>query len=372
MLRIPTQQRPHYTPVDRLAILELRAIRGWSLAQTAERLLLTPTTVASWMRRLDEEGPAAIVQTREPVNKYPAFVAYIVRTLKTLAPSLGYVKTAQFLCRAGLHLSATTIRRLQGKSDPTRSNPEPARSGAVSKAVKSRHPNHTWLCDLTTVPISLGFWVPWMPRALPQCWPFCWWVAVVVDHYSRRILGFALYRQQPTSHAIKLLLARIIRRTGCHPRYLITDQGEQSCADAFRAWTRRRGIQQRFGALGQHGCIALVERLIRTIKQECTRRLLVPYRERLLQQDLNLFSIWYNRERPHSGLNRATPDEVYFGVRPASMRPRFEPRPEWPRSAPCAGPPAKLRGRPGVRLELQVDYLGGRQHLPLITLRPAA
>ncbi|MEE9246160.1 MAG: helix-turn-helix domain-containing protein, partial [Gemmatimonadota bacterium] len=44
-------------PTERLAILELRAARGWSLEQTAERMLVTPNTVASWMGRLDEEGP---------------------------------------------------------------------------------------------------------------------------------------------------------------------------------------------------------------------------------------------------------------------------------------------------------------------------
>jgi len=37
--------------------------------------------------------------------------------------------------------------------------------------------------DLTAVPIG-GFWTSWLPFALPQCWPFCWWVVVVIDHYS--------------------------------------------------------------------------------------------------------------------------------------------------------------------------------------------
>jgi hypothetical protein len=48
MGRIPAQRRPHYPPAERLAILELRAARGWSLAQTASRLLITPLTVAAW------------------------------------------------------------------------------------------------------------------------------------------------------------------------------------------------------------------------------------------------------------------------------------------------------------------------------------
>ena len=112
MLRIPAQRRPHYPPTERLAILELRAARGWSMAQTARHLLVTTATVCSWMGRLDEEGLQAIVQTRDPVNKFPDFVAYVVRRLKVLCPSMGKVKIAQVLCRAGLHLGSTTVQRM--------------------------------------------------------------------------------------------------------------------------------------------------------------------------------------------------------------------------------------------------------------------
>ena len=112
MLRIPAQRRPHYPPIERLAILELRAARGWSMSQTARHLLITPATIASWMGRLHEEGPRAIVQTREPVNKFPDFVRYIVQRLKVLCPTMGKVKLAQLLCRVGLHLAPTTIGRM--------------------------------------------------------------------------------------------------------------------------------------------------------------------------------------------------------------------------------------------------------------------
>ena len=79
MERVPAQRRPHYPPVERLAILELRAARGWSLAETARRLLVTPLTIASWNRRLGDEGATALIQVREPVNPFPDFVAYLVR-----------------------------------------------------------------------------------------------------------------------------------------------------------------------------------------------------------------------------------------------------------------------------------------------------
>jgi len=65
MERLPAQRRPHYPPSERLAILELRAARAWSQAETARRLLVTPLTVASWTQRLDDEGPDALVQVRD-------------------------------------------------------------------------------------------------------------------------------------------------------------------------------------------------------------------------------------------------------------------------------------------------------------------
>ena len=71
MLRIPAQRRPHYPPTERLAILELRAARAWSMAQAARRLLVTTATVASWIGRLDEEGPRALVQTRRTRQQVP-------------------------------------------------------------------------------------------------------------------------------------------------------------------------------------------------------------------------------------------------------------------------------------------------------------
>lgn len=74
MARIPSPQRPHYPPTERLAILELKAARGWSLEQTAKAFLVTAATIAAWMNRLDEDGPDALVQVRTPVNKFPQFV----------------------------------------------------------------------------------------------------------------------------------------------------------------------------------------------------------------------------------------------------------------------------------------------------------
>jgi transposase InsO family protein len=229
-----------------------------------------------------------------------------------------------------------------------------------------------WHLDLTTVPISSGFWTAWLPFALPQRWPFCWWVAVAVDHFSRRALAFAVFEQPPTSADIARFLGRLIRNARATPKYLITDHGKQFVSDRFRTWSRRKAIRQRFGAVGKYGSIAVVERFILTLKNECTRRMLVPCRRDSFRKELSLFVSWYNQDRPHTWLDGRTPDEVYFGKPAACCAPRFEPRKRWPKASSCAQPQVEIRGRRGDRLDLHVSFRANRKHLPVVELRRAA
>ena len=110
--QIAPQRRPHYAPHERMANLELRAARGWSLKQTADIFLVKQATIASWVIRIDDQDAKAVLQLREPVNKFPDFVCHIVQRLKTPSPGMGKVKIAETLCRAGLHLGVTTVGRI--------------------------------------------------------------------------------------------------------------------------------------------------------------------------------------------------------------------------------------------------------------------
>ena len=94
MGRVAALRRPHYLPNERMAILELRAARGWSLRQTADAFLVSPETIASWMKRVDEEGPDPLLRLHEPVNRFPDLVRYLVQRLKVLCPTMGKVKNA--------------------------------------------------------------------------------------------------------------------------------------------------------------------------------------------------------------------------------------------------------------------------------------
>ena len=363
---ITPHRRPRYGPFERMAILELRAARGWSLKQAGGTFRVAAATIASWSARLDEGGSTALLQISGPVNRYPDFVRYIVQRLKTLCPAMGKVRMADTLARAGLHLGATTVGRiLKEERIPDPGDDE----DTLGNVVTARYPNHVWHVDLTVVPTSSGFWTPWSPFSLPQQWPFCWWVGVVLDHCSRSVLGIGIFKESPSSAAMQSLLNHTIKKEGAKPKFLICDKGNQFWCESFKDWCEQNGILPRFGAVGKKGSIAIIERFIGSLKSECMDVILVPIREEAFRRELSLFSDWYNRHRPHPALGGQTPAEIHHGMKPAGQRSRFEPRTRMPIGA---SPKAPASGERGAIIRLEVSHHSGRRHLPIVALKRAA
>ena len=154
--RLEPKKRPHYLPTERLEILMIRAARGLSNAQVAKRFHVTVQTIINWIRGVDNGDET--VQMPERANRYPDFVRYIVQQLKALCPMLGRYKIADILARAGLHLSASTVKRIIDEPPI-----EPANAAAPespSPTVQAWYPDHVWSVDLTVVPSTDGLWTP--------------------------------------------------------------------------------------------------------------------------------------------------------------------------------------------------------------------
>jgi transposase InsO family protein len=309
----------------------------------------------------------SVIATHKRTNDEPPRRGPLMTALRTLR------RLVRACCvgRATLMAENLALRHQPPAPAPTPlplSEPVPS-----ARRVTAKRPNHVWHVDLTIVPTGAGFWTSWLPFALPQCWPFCWWLAVVIDHYSRRALGFAVFRKQPTSEQVRPFLGRVMASVAAVPKYVITDSGAQFACAGFKRWCRRHGIRHRQGAVGKQGSIAVVERFIRTLKDGCTRVLsIVPWLRRSFQFELDLFLNWYNQLRSHTTLKGATPDEVYLRHRPGCRAPRFEPRAGWPRASPCAQPHVLVKGQAGVQLSVGVMFVDGRRHLPRIRLTRAA
>jgi transposase InsO family protein len=383
---VPPQHRPHYPPPERLAILSLRAATGWTTAETARRFLVTPNTISEWICRLDEQGPNALVQLREPVNRYPDFVTVLVQQLHKTVPALGKLRIAHSLAQAGLHLSKTTVARMLKRPEPKTVPPKTTQAVKGTKAaghaklelapepprerkVTAKYPHHLWHVDLSLLPTIPGFSAPWFPFSLPQSWPFCFWIAVVLDHFSRSVVAWRLFRIEPTAAAVCRLLSDARIAAGQAPTYIVTDQGVQF-RDEYRAWCDDNDVQPRFGAVGKSGSIAIVERFFRSLKSEMLRRLiLVPLGISAMQREVTAYTFWYNQHCPHSALGGRTPAEVRHAVLAARDRPPLEPRARFPLAR---GQPVPLARRVRGKLELVVDRVDGRPHLPIVSLHEAA
>jgi transposase InsO family protein len=309
--RLDPNRRTRYTRHERLRILELKALNGWNAAETAERFLVDEDTVCRWTKELIQLGEEQLLAVEPPVNRFPGFV--------------------------------------------------------------DRNENHAWNVDFTVVPISGGLWAALPPFAWLQQWPFCWWVAIAEDMFSRKVMGFAVFKKHPSSQDAQEFLERVIDAVGHAPKYLVTDQDTAFTAKGFReTWCKRHGITPRFGAVGRYGSIAVVERFNRTLKHEGLLLITVPFAFDDMRTETQLIVEYYNRFRPNQGLNGRTPDEVYFDRAPANEKPRWETRPRWPRDSGCAVPYAPVRGNCGARLALDVSLLEGRKHLPIFELRKVA
>lgn len=191
--------------------------------------------------------------------------------------------------------------------------------------------------------------------------------------FSRKVMGFAVFRKVPASKDIQAFLERAFAAVVRKPKDLVTDRGRRfDCDDFKETWCERHGTTVRFGAVGRYGSIAVVERFNRTLKYEGLFLIPVPFSLDRMREESALIVEHYNHYRPHQGLNGRTPDEVYFDRKPANEKPHREPRSRLPRESPCAAPWAPVKGRRGVRLELVIAHLEGRRHLPIFRLKKAA
>ena len=165
---------------------------------------------------------------------------------------------------------------------------------------------------------------------------------------------------------------QLVNDSGRKPKYIISDKGSQFSCNAFKTWCKRKDVKPRFGAVGKCGSIAVVERFIRTLKDECTRRITIPLRRDDTRRELICHLDWYNEHRPHEFLLGRTPNEAYHDRPAVNEMPRIEVRPHWPPEASCATPSATIDGEPGQKIELVISYYAGRKHLPIIQLKRVA
>lgn len=172
--------------------------------------------------------------------------------------------------------------------------PEVTAANILRREFVSTRPNEKWAGDITYVPTRQG-------------WLF---VAVLMDLYSRRIVGWAMDEQATTTLTLRALEMALHQRAVPGGLLHHSDRGSQYGAVAYQQRLAACGIQCSMSRPGNCWDNAVVESFFATLKTE----LLVPAHLYPTRQDVRtaIFEYiegFYNRTRRHSTLDYLSPVE---------------------------------------------------------------
>jgi putative transposase len=158
--------------------------------------------------------------------------------------------------------------------------------------------NHVWATDITYIPMACG-WV---------------YLCAIVDWASRKVLSHRVSISMDTAFCLEAL-EEALAKYG-QPEIFNTDQGSQFTSEAFTAALKEHGIEISMDGRGSWRDNVFVERLWRSIKYE--EVYLHAYESvSHAKAGLGRYIGFYNAHRPHSSLDKRTPDEFYFATLPA-------------------------------------------------------
>ncbi len=158
-------------------------------------------------------------------------------------------------------------------------------------------PNQVWAMDITYIPMARGFV----------------YLAAVVDWFSRRVLSWRLSITMEAAFCIEAL-EEALARYG-NPEIFNTDQGSQFTSHDFTSVLLKNDIAISMDGKGAWRDNVFVERLWRSIKyEEVYLRAYDSVAE--ARASIGRYLTFYNGRRPHSSLDRRTPDQAYFNPLP--------------------------------------------------------
>jgi putative transposase len=178
----------------------------------------------------------------------------------------------------------------------------------VNRNFVAEGPNRLWVADITYVPTWAGFI----------------FLAIVLDVWSRRVVGWAIGEQMTADLVLTALNMAITQRK---PEGVIhhSDQGSQYTSLAFGQRCGKLGVRPSMGSVGDAYDNAMAESFFASLECELLNRRSFQSKAEARVALFSYIEGWYNPRRRHSGLGRISPAE--FERRHAERRPAKEPEP---------------------------------------------
>ena len=185
-------------------------------------------------------------------------------------------------------LRGATLRKyvVTTQSDPAAAKP----IDLVERRFFADGPDQLWVADMTYVPT----WAGWL------------YLAMVLDVYSRKIIGWAMGTNMRTELILDALQMAVTQR---QPRGVIhhSDRGSQYTSYAFGKRCQEAGIMPSMGSVGVAYDNAMAESFFATLEREVLNRRRFRSQAEARMAIFEWIEGWYNPHRRHSGLGYRSP-----------------------------------------------------------------
>ena len=200
--------------------------------------------------------------------------------------SVGRQHVATLMAKMGI----TALSRQRNTSAPHPAHPI---YPYLLKGLSIDRPNQVWAADITYIPMRRGFV----------------YLVAIVDWATRKVLSHRVSISMSSDFCVEALEEAIIKYG--RPEIFNTDQGSQFTSAEFTGMLKANDIRISMDGKGRWIDNVFVERIWKSVKYEHVYLHAYENVAEAKQQLATYFNI-YNTRRPHSSLQRRTPDMAYF------------------------------------------------------------
>lgn len=222
----------------------------------------------------------------------------LMKNLRQEGFEIGREKTRRLMKRLNLKVKAK--RRYRVTTDSR--HQLPVAENLLDRDFSPAAPNQAWASDITFLWTQQG-WI---------------YLAVVIDLYSRCVVGWSIDRHMKKALVIRALMMAINLRKPPPGLIQHSDRGSQYASHAYQALLKQHGMIGSMSRKGNCWDNAPVERFFSSLKREWTGDRLYRTREEAIADVREYVAVYYNSRRLHSTLDYTTPMDYENSLRKVS------------------------------------------------------
>lgn len=273
-----------------------------AVQQLCRWLAVSPSGYYAWRKRAvsqrqrDNERLVALIRAAHTASRGTYGSPRITAELREQGEGCNHKRIERLMRRHAIR--ARQPRRFARTTDSQ--HDRPVAENVLNQQFKAKAPDQVWTADITYIDTVEG----WL------------YLAVVMDVFSRRIVGWAMDSRMPTSLVANALTMALGRRQPTTGLLHHSDRGSQYASQDYQDRLKGAGIQVSMSRAGNCYDNAMQESFFGTLKCECASE---RYASRAVARTslFEYIEVWYNRQRRHSALGYLSPEqfEAKFGLR---------------------------------------------------------